>query len=197
MPSPLVHVIDDDDAARESLAFLLSANRFEVRSYDAAKTFLSGTPWGADGCVITDMRMPEMDGLELIRHLTSHRIGLPVIAVTGQDDVSLAVEAMREGAADFIEKPFNDGVVLSAVRCALNLQERDSEKRAIRMRLAALSPRERQVLDALATGQSHRGIADNLGVSVRVIEIHRANIMAKMEATSLLHLVRTVLIAEK
>ncbi len=197
MPSPLVHVIDDDDAARESLAFLLSVNRFAVQSYEDAKTFLSDLPKVPDGCIITDIRMPEMNGLELIRHLKSRQIAFPVIAVTGQGDITLAVEAIREGAVDFIEKPFDDGLVLGAVRSALYSQERNLVKRAIRNRLAALSPRERQVLDGLAAGQSNRVIADNLGVGVRVVEIHRANIMAKTETKSLVHLVRMVLMADE
>ena len=116
MPTPLVHIIDDDHAARDFLAFLLSANDFAVRSYEAAKSFLSKARWAAGGCVITDIRMPEMDGLELIRQLKSCRIGFPVIAVTGQGDVPLAIEAIQQGAVDFIEKPFNDAVVLAAVR---------------------------------------------------------------------------------
>jgi two-component system response regulator FixJ len=143
------------------------------------------------------MRMPEMNGLELIRHLKNHKFGFPVIVVTGQGDVPLAIEAIREGAVDFIEKPFEDGMVLRAVHSALNLQEGELEKRVIRSRLAALSPRERQVLDCLAAGKSNWVVANDLGFSVRVIEIYRANVMAKMEATSLFHLVRMALIADK
>lgn len=196
---PIVHVIDDDDAARQSLAFMLEAAQFVARAYESAKTFLDAIPTIEGGCVVTDVTMPEIDGIELLRRLKSLNIGWPVIVISGHADVPLAIKAMKLGAVDFIEKPYDGDVLLGAVRAALSSHEknstRDSESAEILERMAALSPRERQVLDGLVAGHSNKIIAYNLGISGRTVEIYRANVMTKMRATSLSHLVRMALIA--
>ena len=197
MPSnPVVHVVDDDDAARDALMFLLSSANFLVHAYESAKTFLNAIPAVEAGCVITDVRMPEINGLELLRRLKSREIGLPVIVITGQADVPVAIEAIKSGAVDFIEKPYDPEVLLDAVRFTLNCQThdaREAQRTETRQKLAALSPHERQVLGALVDGRSHNSIADDLGSNVHTVEVHRASVMTKMHATSLSHLVRMML----
>jgi two-component system response regulator FixJ len=196
---PVAHVIDDDDSARESLAFLLSTANLRVRTYDSAKSFLDAISGVEAGCVITDVWMPDIDGLELVRTLKKLKVDLPVIVITGHSDVPLAVGAMKAGAVDFIEKPYDGETLLAAVRSALSTQRadaaRDGERAEILERLAALSSRERQVLDGLLGGQHNKTIAHELGISARTVEIYRANVMTKMRATSLSHLVRMALIA--
>jgi two-component system response regulator FixJ len=197
--SPVVHVIDDDSAARESLTFLLGTAGLAVKAYESAGTFLDAMPFQA-GCVITDLRMPEIDGIELLRRLRSRGIALPVIVITGHGDAPLAVEAVKAGAADFIEKPYEGELLLAAVRSALSVQgadaKRESDRSEIQGRMADLSPRERQTLDGLVAGQPNKTIACDLGVSARTVEIHRANVMTKMQAASLSHLVRMTLISD-
>jgi two-component system response regulator FixJ len=160
---PVVHVVEDDDAARESLTFLLETAGLSARAYDSAKPLLDALPDIEDGCVITDVKMPDIDGLELVRLLKRRKFALPVIVITGQADVSLAVEAMKAGAVDFIEKPYDGEVLLGAVRSALSTHGKDlpgeSERAEIRTRLTALSAREQQVLDGLISGQPNKGIA--------------------------------------
>jgi len=196
----IVHVIDDDNAARESLIFLLGTAQLSVRAYESAKAFLDIAPTSQVGCVITDIRMPEIDGIELLRRLKANNIGWPVIVITGHADVPLAVEAMKHGALDFIEKPYNDEVLLSAVRAALSSHEqsaaRDAEKTSIRERMATLSPREREVLTGLVAGRQNKMIAQDLGISDRTVEIYRANVMTKMQARNLSQLVRMTLITD-
>jgi len=194
----IVHVIDDDDAVRESLSFLLRAAGLKSRTYESAAQFLEAVKVGLSGCVITDVRMPEMSGLDLLRQLQRMAVRLPVIVVTGHGDVQLAVEAMKAGAADFLEKPFDDERVLTAVRTALDDGgdvARTPEQNAIRERLASLSQRERQVLDGLVAGQANKTIAHELGISPRTVEVYRAHVMTKMQAGSLSELVRMALIA--
>ena len=198
MPSSqVVHVIDDDVAVRQSLAFLLSTEGFAVRVYDSAVAFLKELPQAQAGCVVTDIRMPDMSGLELQRHLSETKSGFPVIVITGHGDVPLAVEAMKAGAVDFIEKPFEDEVLLSAIRVALSRNVRDSERlarvAAIRERLSLLSGRERDVLGGLIAGKPNKIIAHDLGISARTVEVYRANVMTKMQADSLSDLVRMAL----
>jgi two-component system response regulator FixJ len=192
-----VHVIDDDDAARDSLAFLLRTADVDVRTYASATEFLAAAPGLKGGCVITDVRMPQMDGLELLRQLRSLHLVLPVIVVTGHGDIPLAVEAMKAGAVDFFEKPFSDDAMLAAVNRALARQReeraREGERGAIKERLANLSTRERQVLDGLVAGKANKNIAFDLGISARTVEIYRANVMTKMDAASLSELVRMAL----
>jgi two-component system, LuxR family, response regulator FixJ len=194
-----VHVIDDDEAARESLAFMLGTAKLSVKTYDSATAFLAVAADVKSGCIITDVRMPEISGIDLLRRLKALKVGVPVIVVTGHGDVPLAVEAMKIGAAEFLEKPFDDEVLLNAVRSALNRQntgsKRQAERADIDRRLAALSNRERDVLQGLVSGLANKQIAFNLGISPRTVEIYRANLMTKMEASSLSDLVRMALLA--
>jgi two-component system response regulator FixJ len=195
----IVYVIDDDEAVRQSLDFLLRANAFKVETFDSGIAFLKVAPSRKSGCIITDVRMPEISGMELLRRLRELKIQLPVIVITGHGDVPLAVEAMKFGAADFLEKPFDDNILLAAVRSALSRQDGDTRQRAERAvideRLAALSNREREVLEGLVAGHANKRIAFDLGISPRTVEIYRANLMTKMQAASLSDLVRMALIA--
>jgi two-component system response regulator FixJ len=201
MPSEnaVVHVIDDDEAMRQSLAFLLEAVGMEVQTYESAVAFLEVAPAVKAGCVITDVRMPGLSGVELLRQLRERKLGIPVIVITGHGDVPLAVEAMKIGAMDFLEKPFDDEALLASVRSALNQldqnRKREAERSDIEGRLATLSNRERDVLQGLVAGLANKQIAYDLGISPRTIEIYRANLMTKMEAGSLSALVRMALIA--
>lgn len=196
---PIVHVIDDDEALRESLAFLLETAHFEVRVYDSALRFLEALGQAQPGCIITDVRMPGMSGLDLLRQLTNLGSTFAVIVITGHGDIPLAVEAMKLGAVDFLEKPFDDNALIAAVRSALGRRQRDlkrdNEKLEIHGRIAALSNRERQVLEGLVAGQANKTIAFDLGISPRTVEIYRANLMTKMHASSLSDLVRMTLMA--
>jgi len=201
MPSEnrVVHVIDDDEASRQSLAFLLQTADLEVRTYASAAVFLDLAPKLDTGCVITDVRMPGMSGIDLLRRLKELNVDVPVIVITGHGDVPLAVEAMKVGAADFLEKPFDDDVLLKSVRSALarhdGQKQRQSERAEIESRLAVLSNRERDVLSGLVSGRANKQIAYDLGISPRTVEIYRANLMNKMQAGSLSELVRMALIA--
>jgi len=194
----IVHVIDDDEAVRDSLAFLLRSAKVQVRTYDSAVAFLEASADMKTGCVITDVRMPGIDGIELLRRLQQRDVKVSVIVVTGHGDVPLAVEAMRIGAVDFLEKPFDDDTLLASVRAALSGQERNiqqgAQRAAIQERLAALSNRERQVLEGLITGYPNKTIAYDLGISPRTVEIYRANVMTKMQAGSLSELVRMAIL---
>jgi two-component system response regulator FixJ len=197
---PVVHIIDDDEGLRESLAFLLRSAAFEVKSFESAKAFLDVLPDAAPGCVITDVRMPDMSGIELLRRLKELKIGVPVIVITGHGDVALAVEAMKIGAADFFEKPFDDDLLVASVRAALRQREgqtkRGAERAEIEHRISTLSPREKDVLTGLIEGRANKQIAFDLGISPRTVEIYRANLMNKMQADSLSDLVRMALLAE-
>jgi two-component system response regulator FixJ len=196
---PLVHVIDDDEAVRDSLEFLLRSADIEVATYPSATAFLDKLPDAAVGCIVTDVRMPDIDGIELLRRLRAGGTQAPVIVMTGHGDVSMAVEAMKIGAADFLEKPFEDEILLSAVRAALAVQEQagkeDAERAALAQRLETLSTREREVLEGLVAGSQNKVIAYELGISPRTVEIYRANVMTKMQADSLSQLVRMALSA--
>jgi two-component system response regulator FixJ len=198
-PEPTIYVIDDDDAVRESLEFLLRTAGITVRGFDSAKAFLGVLPQIRSGCIITDVRMPDMSGIDLLRKVKELGIAIPVIVITGHGDITLAVEAMKIGAADFLEKPFDDDQLLAAVRATLD-QDADAAKRnadlaAIQAKLAALSNREHQVLDGLVAGKANKTIAFDLGISPRTVEIYRANLMTKMEANSLSDLVRMAMLA--
>ncbi len=196
---PDVHVIDDDEAVRESIDFLLRAAGLSVRTYESATSFLEAAPKITAGCIITDVRMPGLSGIELLRRLQEMQIGLPVIVITGHGDVALAVEAMKCGAVDFLEKPFDDDVLLASVRGALNRSEEsaavEAERAEVRARIAALTQRERDVLEGLVAGHPNKIIAFKLEISPRTVEIYRANLMTKMKAGSLSELVRMALVA--
>jgi two-component system, LuxR family, response regulator FixJ len=197
---PVVHVVDDDEGQRESLAFLLRSAGIEVRSFESAKAFLDVLPGAAPGCVITDVRMPDMSGIELLRRLKELKIGVPVIVITGHGDIALAVEAMKIGATDFFEKPFNDDLLVASVRAALlqqqDLTKRHTERAEIEHRISTLSAREKDVLVGLIQGRANKQIAFDLGISPRTVEIYRANLMNKMQADSLSDLVRMALLVE-
>ena len=200
MPSsPVVHVIDDDDAARDSLAFLLRSALFDVRSYETAPAFLATIKSMLHGCVITDVRMPEMTGIELLRRLRERGIEIPVIVITGHGDIPLAVEAIRYGAADFFEKPYDDDALLAAVRSAFNrgegIAQGAEERAALNERLATLSNHERRVLHGLVAGKPNQIMAFEYEISPRTVEIYRANVMTKMQAASLSELVRMAIVA--
>ncbi len=197
-PDALVHVIDDDEAARESLEFLLRAASFDVRTYEAPQALLASLPLPEGGCIVTDVRMPGMTGLEMLQRLNELDILLPVVVITGHGDVPLAVEAMKLGAADFIEKPFSENAILAAVRGALTrtTTPQSDETAEIVARIAGLTQREKQVLDGVVGGQSNKVVALALGISPRTVEIYRANVMTKMGAESLSDLVRMALTAE-
>ncbi|MGA7787810.1 MAG: response regulator FixJ [Xanthobacteraceae bacterium] len=194
----LVHVIDDDEGLRESLAFLLRTARIDVQTYGSAQGFLDALPGENLSCIITDVRMPGLSGIDLLKRLREFKLSVPVIVITGHGDVALAVEAMKIGAVDFLEKPFDDEVLLASVESALRQYggqvKRDSERAEIDSRLAALSPRERDVLGGLVAGRANKQIAFDLGISPRTVEIYRANLMNKMQAGSLSDLVRMALI---
>jgi two-component system, LuxR family, response regulator FixJ len=200
MPSELsvVHVIDDDEAIRESLIFLLRAAELEAKSYASAAAFLEALPVGGLSCIVTDIRMPGLSGLDLLRRLRELGSSIPVIVITGHADVPLAVEAMKFGAVDFLEKPFDDRILLESVRTALRQHAGEAklqgERAEIEERLATLSPRERDVLGGLVAGRANKQIAFDLGISPRTVEIYRANLMDKMRAGSLSDLVRMALI---
>jgi two-component system response regulator FixJ len=195
----VVHVIDDDDAVRDSLEFLLRTAKIDVRTYDSATAFLDALTEGTTGCIVTDVRMPGMSGVDLLRQLKARGSRMPVIVITGHGDVQLAVEAMKVGAADFLEKPFDDEVLLASVRSALGRLEQDvqreSERTELNNRVAALSAREREVLEGLVAGKPNKIIAFDLGISPRTVEIYRAHVMTKMNAGSLSELVRMALLA--
>lgn len=197
---PVIHVIDDDDAARHSLEFLIDCAGYAVRTYGSAGAFLDAVPDLEPGCIITDVRMPEMSGLQLIDRLKTLGVTQPVIVVTGHADVPMAIEAMKQGVADFIEKPFDDDTVLASIRAALARAEGrghlHAEKEQVAAKMATLSHREREVLEGLIKGHANKVIAYDLDISPRTVEVYRANVMSKMQASSLSELVRMVTIAE-
>jgi two-component system, LuxR family, response regulator FixJ len=193
----VVHVVDDDLEVRQSLAFLLATAGLSVRLHDSATAFLE-TVKEPSGCIVTDVRMPGIDGIEFLRRLKARGSTVPVIVITGHADVPLAVDAMKEGALDFIEKPFDDEALIAAIRYALDRQARNARREGqgaeIRARYDTLSERERQVLGGLVEGKANKVIAYDLGISPRTVEIYRANVMSKMQAGSLSELVRMALL---
>lgn len=193
---PLVHVIDDDDAARDSLAFLLTANGVAAEAHESALAFLEKNRGAVAGCIVTDIRMPGMTGLELLRKLKEMNAPASVILITGHGDIPLAVEAMKAGAVDFFEKPYDDQALLQSIRKSLASAESDaaseSNRAEITGRIASLSGREKEVMMGLLAGKSNKAIAADLDISPRTVEIYRANVMSKMNADSLPSLVRMV-----
>jgi two-component system response regulator FixJ len=196
----LVHVIDDDDAVRDSLGFLLETAGFSVKTYGSAIQFLERLPDDGAGCVLTDVRMPGMNGLELVSQLHALGRGFPVVVMTGHADVPLAVQAMKAGVADFIEKPFEDETILQALNHAFERQAQanvaDPQRMMILERLKTLSMREKQVLEGLVAGKANKIVAYDLGISPRTVEVYRANVMTKMQAGSLSELVRMAMLVE-
>lgn len=191
---PIIDIVDDDPAMRDSLTFLLDVNGFTARSHDSATAFLDHLAGAPPDCVVSDIRMPGMNGLELVRKLKADGLSCPVIAITGHGDVALAVEAMKAGAADFIEKPFDDDALLSAIRSALAAEGAvQAGRQDANDRLAGLSPRERDVLQGLVSGKINKVIAHDLGISPRTVEVYRANLMAKTGARSMSELMRLAL----
>jgi two-component system response regulator FixJ len=190
----VVHVVDDDEAVRRSLALLLGSFGLDAETYESAEAVLSHLDQLRPGCLVVDIRMPGMDGLELQAELTRRQCSLPVVVVTGHADVGLAVRAMKAGAVDFIEKPYSEDDLLHAVRSALQqiVDERQSTAtaEAAQARIALLTPRERDVLGRLVEGRPNKVIAHELGISPRTVEIHRANLMEKLGCRSLAEAVR-------
>jgi two-component system, LuxR family, response regulator FixJ len=189
-----VYVIDDDEAMRDSLDFLLSSADFQVTLFESAHHFLDAVSGVGFGCIVSDVRMPGIDGIELLKRLKAGRSTLPVVIMTGHGDVPLAVEAMKLGAVDFLEKPFEDDRLIGMIDAALRRAESSAQSEAvtadIAARIATLSPRERQVMDGLIAGLSNKMIARDYDISPRTIEVYRANVMTKMQAGSLSELVR-------
>jgi two-component system response regulator FixJ len=197
----LVHVVDDDASVRDSLALLLESAGFSVRTYDSAAAFLKAASDLTAGCVLTDVQMPELNGLELQRRMSELDIRLPVIVMTGHGDVPIAVEALKAGAVDFLEKPFEEQHLLAAVASAIAVSQVAHDEAAavagIAARIATLTPREREVLDHLVAGQPNKTIAYDLGSSPRTVEVHRARVMEKMGARSLPELVRMTIAVDR
>ena len=193
----VVHIVDDEEAVRNSLAFLLGASGFAVRTHGSAAAFLEVAPGIKNGCLVTDLRMPDIDGVELLRRLNAAGTMLPTIVVTGHGDVHMAVEAMKNGALDFIEKPFSDEVLIDSIRRAVDkassLLDADAATARTRDRLATLSEREIQVLKGVVEGRANKTIAFELGISPRTVEVYRAGLMSKMQTKSLAELVRMVM----
>ena len=194
---PTVFVVDDDQAMRNSLKWLIESVAMNVETYESADAFIHSYYPGRSGCLLLDVRMPGMSGLELQEYLTTHQIAIPVIIITGHADVPMAVRAMKSGAVDFIEKPFNDELLLESIRHALVLDEKQrdmqSQRAEIATRLARLTPREHEVMVMVTNGRANKEIASSLGVSAKTVEAHRARVMEKMEAGSLAELVRMAL----
>lgn len=192
--SYVVHIVDDEEPVRKSLAFLLTMTGFTVRVHDSATSFLLAAPTVGKACLVTDLRMPDMNGVGLLEKLRDIGAMVPAVVITGHGDVPMAVAAMNAGAVDFIEKPFEDDVLVDAIRrAASRLEEASSpveDIAIVRARLEGLSERELQVLSAVAAGLANKTIAYDLGVSPRSVEVHRANIMSKMQARNLPELVR-------
>jgi len=197
--SPTIFVVDDDEGMRSSLQWLLESEGLRVEIFGSAQEFLDAYYPGRAGCMLLDVRMHGMSGLELQEHLREQDIQIPVIIITGHGDVPMAVRAMKTGALDFIEKPFDDEKMLDAIRRALDIdklrRERQADRANLAARLANLTPREHEVMLQVTDGKSNKEIANALGVSSKTVEAHRARVMEKMEARSLAELVRMVLAA--
>ena len=195
----IVHIVDDEEPVRKSLAFLLTMSGFAVKMHESATDFLAAASGIRNGVLVTDLRMPDMTGVELLRNLVSANASLPAVVITGHGDVPMAVEAMKAGATDFIEKPFEDVVLIEAIqRAAEQLVDKPLELddvASIQTRLGRLSDRERQVLSGVVAGLPNKSIAYDLNISPRTVEVHRASVMAKMQAKSLPQLVRMALAA--
>lgn len=195
----VIHIVDDEVAVRQSLAFLVSAAGYAVRVHEAAQDFLDGCPYPAGHCLITDLRMPDIDGIGLLRRMKECGPSIPTIVITGHGDVPMAVAAMKEGALDFIEKPFEDTMLMDAIERIVGrstqLWEQSREHEAIRERITSLSERERQVFHGIVAGKANKTIAYEHDLSPRTVEVYRANVMAKMQSKTLPELVRMAIAA--
>ena len=197
MTVPCVHIVDDDEAMRDSLKWLLESRGLKVELYASAEAFLRAFDNNFRGCLVLDVRMPGMSGLDLFEQLQSRSSALPVVFITGHGDVPMAVSALKKGAADFIEKPFNDQDMLVLIQSCLDLDRANAAKRAERASVAQnlerLTQREREVLALIVAGKLNKQIADELGISIKTVEAHRSRVMEKMAANSLAELVQLVL----
>ncbi|HXK56959.1 MAG: response regulator transcription factor [Gammaproteobacteria bacterium] len=196
---PNVFVVDDDQAMRNSLKWLIESVGMKVETYSTADDFIQNYYPGRAGCLLLDVRMPGMSGLELQEHFIKHQINIPIIIITGHGDVPMAVRAMKSGAVDFIEKPFNDELLLESIRNALSMdveqRAAQAERAEIATRLANLTPREHEVMEMVTAGKANKEIAQTLGVSAKTVEAHRSRVMEKMEANSLADLVKMAVAA--
>lgn len=197
MTEPRVHIVDDDEAMRDSLKWLLESRGLKVELYPSAEVFLQAFNNDFCGCLVLDVRMPGMNGLELYEQLQARASTLPVIFITGHGDVPMAVSALKKGAADFIEKPFNDQDMLGLIESCMKLDRAAAAKRAenasVTQRLDNLTQREREVLDLIIAGKLNKQIANDLGISIKTVEVHRSRVMEKMGANSVAELVQLVL----
>lgn len=195
----LVYIVDDDEALRDSLIWLLDSTGLKAQAFDSAEAFLAAYSPKMCGCLVLDIRMPGMSGLELHEKLNAMHSTLPIIFITGHGDVPMAVSALKKGAVDFIEKPFNDQEMVSLIRGALLEDLKNHEVRLIeadaQRRIEALTPREREVLELIVAGRLNKQIADDLGISIKTVEVHRARVMEKMGVNSLAELVQHVMIS--
>jgi two-component system, LuxR family, response regulator FixJ len=199
-PERLAHIVDDDDAVRRSLAFMLRHAGFRVESHGSGPAFLKAAKTAERGCVLLDVRMPGMDGLEVQQEMNARGIDMPVVILTGHGDIAIAVKAMRAGAVNFIEKPYEKGALLAALEDAYIRLDRNRDNEMLaseaQVRLASLTGRERDVLDGLVSGYPNKTIAYDLGISPRTVEIYRANMMEKLRVRSLSEALRIAFIAE-
>ena len=195
-----VFIVDDDEAVRDSLGLLLRSGGYRARCYGSAKDFLKAFDPRDHGCLVLDIRMPGMTGLELQKHLNEIGCNIPIVFITGHGDVPMAVEAVRMGAVDFLQKPFSDDDLMARIADALDIAARQREGELERMdimdRIGTLTAREKEVMGQVVQGKANKVIAADLGVSQRTVEIHRARVMEKMQANSLAHLVRMVMVSE-
>lgn len=195
-----VFIVDDDEAVRDSLGLLLRSAGYRARVYGGGRDFLKAFDPRDHGCLVLDIRMPGMTGLELQKHLQEIGCNIPIIFITGHGDIPMAVEAVRQGAVDFIQKPFSDQELMDRIGDALEQATRQREGELERLdimdRMGSLTAREREVMGQVVQGKANKVIAADLGVSQRTVEIHRARVMEKMQANSLAHLVRMVMVSE-
>ena len=200
MPDPTVFIVDDDPAVREGLSALLAAKRYKVEAFASAEEFLGAVGDGRSGCVVADVRMSGMSGLDLQRELSRRALPIPAVIITGHGDVPLAVSALKAGAVDFLEKPFDSDAILASVEEALRRAGRRPEtgfdRAAIAARAASLSAREREVMELVVAGQPNKVVAHRLGIAIRTVEIHRARVMEKLGARNLSELVRMAILLE-
>jgi RNA polymerase sigma factor (sigma-70 family) len=194
MNEPTVFIVDDDQAVARSLRWLIESVQLKVETFASAQAFLDGYAAAKPGCLVLDVRMPGMSGIELQERLTAQRIRIPIIFITGHGDVQMAVRAVQAGAFDFIEKPFNDQDLLDRIQRAISFdserRERDSQRALLSALFAGLTPREREVMDLVVEGMSNKAVANTLGLSAKTVEVHRAKVMEKMNARSVSDLVR-------